>query len=264
MPSFAHSADGTVIAYDRCGHGDPLIVVAGLLCDRRRSADLAVALAAAFDVVNFDRRGRGDSTNTLPYAVEREIEDLAALIDVVGGHADVYGHSSGAALALRAAAAGLPIGRLVLHEPPYGPDDSRLAARRLAETVSTAVNEHRPHDAITAFFGDSGLPPDIVESISTDPATAAMAPTMVHDHLIMGDFDQGGTIPVDLARSISPPTLVLAGSDSPDFFRTTAERLTAVLPNGQLLVLDGAAHDAAAAVVAPAVIWFLSTRHPQP
>src|SRR5215203_7086866 len=116
------SSDGTSIAFERLGDGPPVIVVCGAMCDRALMRPTAEELAKYFTVFNYDRRGRGDSGDTAPYAVEREIEDIAALIDEAGGSAFVYGHSSGAGLALHAAAHGLPIARLVLHEPPFVPD----------------------------------------------------------------------------------------------------------------------------------------------
>jgi len=112
----AISKDGTTIAFDRSGDGPPVILVTGALGFRSHAimADLAAALAAHFTVINYDRRGRGDSGDTSPYAVEREVEDLDALITAAGGSASVYGTSSGAALALEAAASGLPITKLAL------------------------------------------------------------------------------------------------------------------------------------------------------
>ena len=115
MTSYVTSADGTRIAFDRLGEGPPVVIVSGLFCVRQTTQALAEELAQVFSVINYDRRGRGDSSDTPPYAVEREIEDLGALIEAAGGSAFVYGHSSGAGLALNAAAAGLPITRLVLH-----------------------------------------------------------------------------------------------------------------------------------------------------
>src|ERR671912_1458289 len=118
------SKDGTVIAFDQLGEGAPLVLVAGASVDGSIDAPIADALARHFTVLNYDRRGRGDSDDTLPYAVEREIEDLDVLLAESGGAASVYGHSSGAGLALQAAAHGVPIARLALHEPPYVPDDA--------------------------------------------------------------------------------------------------------------------------------------------
>src|SRR5215218_8053436 len=117
------SSDGTTIAYDRLGDGPPVVVVGGQLCDRALTAPTAEELAKHFTVFNYDRRGRGDSGDTAPYAIEREIEDIGALVTEAGGTASVYAHSSGAGLALHAAACGLPTAKLVVHEPPYNPDD---------------------------------------------------------------------------------------------------------------------------------------------
>jgi pimeloyl-ACP methyl ester carboxylesterase len=120
---FVTSADGTTIAYERAGEGPAIILVGGALDDGSENAPLLPALADRFTVVNYARRGRGESGDTLPYAVEREIEDLAALIDLTGGTAHVFGASSGGALALEAAAAGLSIDRLAVYEVPYNLDD---------------------------------------------------------------------------------------------------------------------------------------------
>ncbi len=210
--------------------------------------------------VNYDRRGRGESTDTPPYAVEREIEDLAALIDEAGGSAAVYGHSSGAGLALEAAAAGLPITRLILHEPPYAGDDpaSRRHARESAEAIDRAIAERRPADAIRTFFAGMGMPEASVDGMAADPGMLAVAPTMPYDHAVMGEIEREGVIPADLVRTIEAPTLVLAGTASPAFFMETATRLAELLPDGRLLTLEGQDHGAPAEVVAPAVSAFLA------
>lgn len=260
MTSFVTSRDGTRIAHDVLGAGPPVVVVSGIFCTRRTTQELAERLAARCTVVNYDRRGRGESGDTAPYAVEREVEDLAALVDAVGGAAAVYGHSSGTGLALRAAAAGLPITRLVLHEPPYGGDDedSRAESRELAELVRAALAEDRPGDAISAFFAGMGMPPDVVAGIAADPEMVAVAPTMNHDMAVMGD-PEGGTVPADLVRSVTVPTLVVAGGASPEFFRATAARIADLLPGARSVVLDGQDHGAPADVVAPVVADFIET-----
>lgn len=252
------SCDGTRISFEQLGDGPPVAIVSGMLCDRRRTRDLAERLARQCSVVHYDRRGRGESGDTPPYAVAREIEDLAALLAEIGGSAAVYGHSSGAGLALRAAAAGLPITRLVLHEPPYGPADeeSMRDARELAERVRAASAQGRRADAIRQFLTASGMPPEMVEEMAGDPALLAMAPTMIYDFEVMDEFG-GGTIPEDLVRSIGVPTLVIAGGESPDFFRDTAARIAALLPNAKHVVLAGQDHGAPADAVAPVVAEFL-------
>src|SRR5918995_4804595 len=137
------SPDGTPIAFDRWGDGQPVIVVGGAMCDGVLPAPPAEELAKHFTVINYDRRGRGDSGDTAPYALERESEDLGALITEAGGRASVYAHSSGAGLALHAAAHGLPIAKLVLHEPPYVPDreEERRISREYAENLRTILAE---------------------------------------------------------------------------------------------------------------------------
>src|SRR5918994_3967300 len=138
------SPDGTPIAFDRLGDGQPVIVVGGAMCDRALTGPTAEELAKHFTVINYDRRGRGDSGDTAPYALERESEDLGALITEAGGRASVYAHSSGAGLALHAAAHGLPIAKLVLHEPPYNPDgeeeeEERRISREYAENLEAVL-----------------------------------------------------------------------------------------------------------------------------
>ncbi len=259
MTEFVTSADGTRIAYERDGEGSPVVVIGGIFCDRQRTADLAGHLAEWFSVINYDRRGRGESGDTRPYAVAREIDDLAALIDAAGGSAMVYGHSSGAGLALHAAAAGLSITRLVLHEPPYGPDDagSRSSARALAERVRAAIEADREGDAIAHFFDALGLDRDIVAALRANPAMLAVARTMPYDFEVMGDFT-GGIVPEDLVRAVRMPTLVLAGGASPDFFRRTAERIVRLLPDGAEALLEDHDHDAPGEVVAPVVARFFA------
>jgi pimeloyl-ACP methyl ester carboxylesterase len=261
MTSYVTSADGTKIAFDQIGEGPSVVVVSGMFCDRRTTQALAERLAQQFSVINYDRRGRGESGDTPPYAVAREVEDVAALIDEVGGSASVYSHSSGAGLAVHAAARGLPITRLVLHEPPYGPDDeeSQRSARHLAEDVRAAVAEDRRADAIKLFMADSGMPPEMIDGMSTDAKMQAAAPTMTYDLEVMGDFN-GGTIPDDLVRTINVPTLVIAGGATPEFFRDTATRVTELLPHGEHTVLEGQDHAAPAEVVAPVVAEFLAPR----
>ena len=267
MTTYVTSTDGTRIAYDRLGDGPPVVVIGGMFCTRRATGPLAEALAERFTVFNPDRRGRGDSGDTPPYAVAREVEDVAAVVEAAaaasgagGPGVAVYGHSSGAGLALEAAAAGVPIARLVLHEPPYGGDDeeSVAGARDLARSVAAAIAEDRRADAIALFLATAGMPPEMAEGAAQDPQMQAVAPTMPYDFAVMGDDERGGRIPGDLVRSLTMPTLVVAGSTSPDFFRDTASRLVELLPDGRLAIIEGHGHDATADVVAPVVAPFLA------
>lgn len=161
-----NSADGTAIAFERFGDGQPVIVVGGASCDRAMTRPTAEHLAAHFNVINYDRRGRGDSGDSGAYAVQREIEDLAALIAEAGGTASAYGHSSGAALVLRAAAAGLSIDKVVLHEPPYATseDEQRLAPEHSAQ-LAAILAEGRRGDAMELFLTGVGMPPEVVEQM---------------------------------------------------------------------------------------------------
>lgn len=260
MTNYVSSHDGTKIAYDRLGEGPPLVLVSGLFCHRPMTQALAEKLAPRFTVVHYDRRGRGESGDTPPYAVEREVEDLAALIQEIGGPAAVYGHSSGAGLVLEAAAAGVPVTALVLHEPPYGADDDeeKAQARRLADDIRAAVAEDRRADAVKLFLTASGMPPEMAEQVAGDPGMQAVAHTMPYDFDVMGQTSRGGVIPEDLVRAVRVPTLVLAGTASADFFRDTAERLAELLPQGRYTVLEGQDHGAPAEAVAPVVAEFLA------
>lgn len=258
MTDYVTSLDGTRIAYDRFGSGPAIVLISGIFCDRQTTRALAEELAAGFSVINYDRRGRGQSGNAPAYAVEREVEDLAALINAAGGSAAVYGHSSGAGLALHAAARDLPITRLVVHEPPYSADDeeSTGAARDLAKRVFSALDAGRNAEAIGHFFEAMGMPPEMVDAMSNDPDRLAIAPTMRNDFAVMGDLD-GGAVPETLVRSIDIPTLVLAGDASPDFFVDVAKRIATMLPDGTLHIMAGQDHGAPADVVGPVIADFV-------
>jgi pimeloyl-ACP methyl ester carboxylesterase len=258
------SADGTRIAMERLGAGDPVIVVGGATCDRARMRPVAEALAAHAGVVNFDRRGRGDSGDTPPYAVAREVEDLAALIDAAGGRAAVYGHSSGAVLGLHAAAAGLPIAALVVHEAPFSPDrePERAEAARFGAELSALLAAGRRGDAVALFFTTVGMPPEAVDAMRAGPgwpALEALAPTLAHDSAVMGDVDRGGTVPHDLLARVEAPTLVLCGGASPDWMLDIGRDVAAALPAGRLEVLAGEEHVVAPDVLAPVVSGFFAS-----
>ena len=196
-----------------------------------------------------------------PYSLKREFDDLAAIIEAAGGGATLYGHSSGAGLALRAAAHGLPVTRLILHEPPFGADDaeSTTAAKALAGSVVAALDAGRGADAIEVFMTAAGLPPDAVSAMCEDPRLVAMAHTMRYDIEVMGEMVTGGTLPEDEVRAIEVPTLVLAGDASPAFFRDTAARIAGILRDGRLQILPGEGHEPTPEVVAAAVRGFLAS-----
>src|ERR687894_1001306 len=197
------SSDGTVIAYERAGAGPALVLVDPALGYRGfdNVRGLGERLTADFTVYSYERRGRGDSGDTLPYAVEREVEDLAAVIAEAGGSACIYGFSSGALLALQAAAAGVPIERLVLMEPPIGTDDDPADAAVTAE-IAELVAAGRRREAVERFLRD--MPPEALAGLEgVMPALEAVAPTLVYDCLI------SNATTTRLLAKVSTPTLVL-------------------------------------------------------
>src|SRR3954451_8147616 len=172
------SRDGTPIAFDRLGDGPPVIMVCGAMCDRALLRPTAEELAKCFTVFNYDRRGRGDSGDTAPYAVEREIEDIGALVAEAGGKASVYGHSSGAGLVLHAAAHGRPrspIAKIVLHDPPYAPEgdeEARRASREYGKNLEAMLSKDRHGDAVELFMTLVGMPQEMVEVMRRTPTWA--------------------------------------------------------------------------------------------
>ncbi|GAB2598695.1 alpha/beta fold hydrolase [Kribbella endophytica] len=255
------SADGTRIAYERSGRGTPLILIGGALCDRSVTRPLAQALEPDFTVVSYDRRGRGDSGNTSPYAVAREVEDLAALITGLGGTAAVYGHSSGAGLLVEAAAAGLPISKVVLHEPPYSPDDAEAQQQsdESAVVVERLIAEGQNLLAVTEFLQMTGMPEDAAKEWAASNGLAELAPTILHDFAVM-DSAPGGAVPVDKLAHVSQPALALCGSVSPPFMVDAARLVAKSLPNGQYAELEGQHHVVPPELLAPVVREFLSPR----
>jgi Alpha/beta hydrolase family len=255
------SSDGTTIAFDRAGEGPPVILVGGALSDRSGGAPFAAPLAHRLTVFTYDRRGRGDSGDTPPYAVEREVEDLGALIDAAGGSACVYGHSSGAALALEGARHGLPITKLALYEPPFIVDDSRPPlpsdyVARLRELAAAG----RGGDAVEYFMTTGpGVPADVVAEMRAAPSWPAMeriAHTLAYDGLIMGDTMSGNPLPTGRWASVTNPTLVLDGGESPTWARNAVRALADVLPHAERRTLDGQTHNASAEILAPVLEGF--------
>lgn len=255
------SADGTTIAYDQYGSGEPLILIGGALCDRASTHPLAEELAKDFTVVSYDRRGRGDSGNTTPYSVAREVEDLGALITALGGTAAVYGHSSGAALLAVAAAEGLPITKVVLHEPPYGPDDedSQKESDELGATVVGLLALNRRAEAVEHFLQLAGMPADAAAAMSQDPKIIAAAHTIAYDFAVM-DAAPGGTVPVEVLAKVTQPALTVCGSASPPFMTDSARAVAKALPAAEFVELEGQQHAVPAEVLAPVVKDFLSRR----
>jgi pimeloyl-ACP methyl ester carboxylesterase len=246
------SADGTPLAFDRAGDGPALILVVGALQDRSATAALAARLAPQFTVYRYDRRGRGDSGDTGPYSVDREIADLGALIAEAGGSAFVFGHSSGAVLALEAAARGVAITRLAVYEPPYVVDPG-LSRRRvaLAGEVDGLLAAGRPGDAVQRFLIEAvELRPDMVAMIRASrlwPLMLALAPTLRYDLAIL----DGGLIPAARLARVGVPTLFLDGAASPGWARASVRAAASTVPGARHRSLDGQDHNVAAGVLAP-------------
>lgn len=257
------SADGTRIAYDDLGEGPAVIVIPGASCTRGVTQPLAEALAEHCRVINVDRRGRGESDDASqrpPYVVDREIEDLAALIEAAGGSASLYGHSSGAALAMRAAASGLAVDKLVMHDAPYNLAGDEQSGINWHNELHSLLAEDRAGDAMAAFMIMVGVPEQVVQGMQQGPAWAAMtavAPTLAYDSAAMGD-QQGGTVPASLVATVSAPTLVVVGGADHGFMIDVARQLVDALPNGTLEHLVGASHDGGGDVVAARIAPFLT------
>jgi pimeloyl-ACP methyl ester carboxylesterase len=245
------SPDGTDIAYQVSGTGPPLVLVVGAFCDRNTTADLAALLADAFTVVEYDRRGRGASGDTAPYAPEREVEDLAALLAVAGGTPYVYGHSSGGVIALEAAAAGVPMRALVAYEPPYSAEgDPAGGSDDLLERVRGRVAVGDRDGAAAAFLGGAGAPDEVVAMMRSSPGWPHMcelAPTLVYDLTLTN----GGLVPVQRLSGIGVPALVLSGGASPPWAERAAAAVIAAVPGARRAVVAGAHHSVGAADVAP-------------
>lgn len=257
------SDDGTSISYDVLGEGPTVIIAGGATCTRGATAPLAAALAVHCQVINYDRRGRGDSDDRSPrppFLVEREIEDIAALIDAHGGHAALYGHSSGAALALHAAVSGIGVDRLVMHDAPYNLPGSEQHGRDWDSRLHKLLAAGRPGDAVAAFMQMVGMPEEMIDGMRQSPAWPAMeavGPTLAYDSAAMGDRS-GGSVPMELLARVDVPTLVLVGGDDFGFMIDVARKLVEGLPDARLEHLVGARHDVGPEVVAPRLAPFLS------
>jgi pimeloyl-ACP methyl ester carboxylesterase len=260
-PQVLTSADGTRIACEMAGSGRPVILIGGILSDRSSLAEVAVGVAAAATAVTYDRRGRGESDQGVDYSVSREIEDLAAIAAMFDAPPVLFGHSSGAGLAIEAAAAGLRVAALILYEPPYGPDDadSRAEAAAFARSIESMLEAGDRSGAVACFFEAMGLPPGEVDALSSDPGYVARAPTMSHDFAVMGQIDRGGAVPTELLERVQIPTLVLTGERSPPFFGEIAAEVAAALPHGSLSKVPEADHSARSDNIPRVVLEFVSS-----
>ncbi len=257
------SADGTTIAFDKRGKGPALILVGGALEHRAldsETAQLAPLLAEHFTVFHYDRRGRGDSTDTQPYAVEREIEDIEALITEAGGSAFVFGISSGAALALEAAIKpGDKIKKLAMYEVPCNDDEAaRQAWKEYRKQLAEVLAQGRRCDALALFMLLAGIPAEHLDRVRQHPlwpGGEAVAPTLSYDAAVMGE---DASVPTEKAASVAVPALVMDGSMSYPFMHITAMALANAIPNAEHRTLEGQTHKVEALVFAPVLVEFFN------
>jgi pimeloyl-ACP methyl ester carboxylesterase len=258
------SPDGTMIAYDKQGDGPALILVDGALTvhSSGSGSELARLLAPHFTVYGFDRRGRGDSGDTLPYAADREIDDIEALIDRAGGSAFLYGHSSGGPLVMRAALRlGTKVSKIAMYEPPYNNDPGvQESWSRYLRQLRQALAEGRRGDAVALFMGLVGTPAEQIDGMRRAPfwpGMEAVAPTLAYDHAaIMGE---PWSVPTELAARVSVPALVMAGEASLPFMPDAARVLSQAIPQGQLRTLAGQTHEVKPGALAPLLVEFFTS-----
>jgi pimeloyl-ACP methyl ester carboxylesterase len=256
------SNDGTEIEYDQRGSGPAVILVDGALCYRSFGpmSQLAELLAPHFTVYTYDRRGRGDSGDTLPYTVEREIEDLGALIDAAGGTAFVFGTSSGGALALEAAAQlGDKIRKLAVYEIPYHSDPAASQTwKEYRKDLGELLAEGRRGDAAALFMSSVETPDEQVNGMRQAPIWPmfeAVAPTLAYDAAVLGE---DRSVPVQTAAKVAMPTLIMNGTTIP-FMLGTAQTLANAIPHAQHRTLQGQSHDVNLEVLAPVLVEFFNS-----
>lgn len=255
--STVRSKDGTEIAYTKYGEGKVVIAVSGALSARSMSSRLPLVgkMAEHYEFYIYDRRGRGDSGDNKPYSVDREIEDLEALIDEAGGSAYILGISSGAALSLQAAAklGAEKITKLAIYEPPYGqmPEDFTKQKTDINELIKSG----EPGDAAQYFLTSIGLPKEAIESMKKSPAWDVMKSidhTLAYDYEVLGS----GQIPESTIRQITIPTLVMNGEKSLDFMHATADKIASLIPNSERTTFPGQSHQIDADALVPRLLEF--------
>ncbi|MFF9621245.1 alpha/beta fold hydrolase [Streptomyces griseosporeus] len=253
------SRDGTSLAYDVTGQGPAVILVSGAMSTGGTVAPLAHRLADRCTAVVYDRRGRGESGDTAPYAVEREVEDLAALIEAVGGDAALFGVSSGGALVLRAVADGAPVRRAAVYEVPYADHLAGGAEQhaRYTEDLREALGEGRRGDAVELFLRLTGLGEEMIRGARQSPMWAGMetiAPSLAYDNAVMGD----GLLPRDLLAAIRVPVLSVGGGASPQWMLRAAQDVAEAVPRGTYRELAGQTHMVEPEVLGPVLAEYVT------
>lgn len=261
------SKDGTQIAFERIGRGPSLVLVGGAFEHRAMDSETAKLarlplLAQQFTILHYDRRGRGESTDTLPFSVQREIEDIEALIEEGSGAAYLYGISSGAALALEAVVAlGIKVKKLAIYEAPYNDEET---SRKNWVDYRKKLDEYLPDrkgDAVGAFMMLLGMPAENLEGMKQSPMwpmLESVAHTLAYDAAAMG---AEAAVPVEKAKQIKVPTLVMDGSATEwPFLHVTAQKLAKAIPNALHRTLEGQTHEVSADMLAPVLIEFFTKK----
>ena len=244
------SKDGTIIAYEKAGSGQPIILVSPALADRTGNAGLASVLTRNLTVINYDRRGRGASTDTLPFAVQREVEDIEALIESAGGTAYLFGSSSGAALALEAASE-LPgkVRALFMYEPPFIVDGSHAPLPSdYAAHLRSLIADNRRSEAVDYFMLQAvGIPEGLLRQMHGDPMWPSLeraAHTLPYDGELMASMMTGKPLPAHRWDPVKCPALVMVGGASPDWLHSAAHAISQALPKAKYRELEGRDHSA--------------------
>lgn len=253
------SKDGTLLAYDVYGNGPALIYITGASCFRSFMPVVqdAKAFAKEFTVYNYDRRGRGDSGNTLPWSVEREVEDIEAMIDAAGGKACLYGHSSGAVLALEAAMRlGDKVQKVVMYDAPYVHDQTEKAEYgRLSQKVHQLLKNGKNVEAMKSFLKGIGMPKAFIFFLPLFPGwrtMVALAPTLAYDIALTSDVP-----PIKRATRVAVPTQIIVGQKSPEGIHDVADQLAKAIPNAKFSTLAGQDHMVSAKALLPMLVGFL-------
>ena len=258
------SRDGTMIAFDRAGQGPALVLVDGALCHRRFGpmASIAKELAPNFTVFTYDRRGRGDSGDTGPYAMEREVEDIETLLQEAGGSAYVFGTSSGAALALEAAARLKSIKKVAMYEAPFFFNDNHPPRPKdYLETMKALIATNRRSDALKLFMKTVGTPSIFIAVMRFTPVWSklkAVAHTLPYDLTIVGDNRAGSPLSRERWACVTIPALTAVGGKSPTWWQDAMKALAGALPNAQHRTLPGQTHMVKAQALAPVLTEFFT------
>jgi pimeloyl-ACP methyl ester carboxylesterase len=263
MTQFVISKDGTQIAFSKTGKGAPLILIDGAFCHRNFGANMKLLryLTDHFEVYTYDRRGRGESGNTLPYAIEREFEDIEAIVKIIGEPPFIYGISSGAALALEAAKHGVNFRKILVFEAPYITDNSRAPyPANYLMCIQSMINEKKYGEAVKYFMVTGiGLPKVVVWMMQFMPVWKKMkqiAPTLEYDTLMLKNYGSGESLKWEDWEMLKIPVLAISGTKSEKWIQNAMKNLAEALPMGKHFDLAGQNHLVSPKALSPHLINF--------